>query len=148
MINLTEIGINAKKSSRLLSIAPIDQRNNVLRKIGQLMMDHQQKILAANTKDVENARSQGLNEAIIDRLLLTPSRLEGIVADISKVIELPDPLGEVFESQILPNGITYIQSTCTNWCIRCNLRVPPECYDRCVLSCTQVWECSYFTRRQ
>lgn len=105
MINLTEIGINAKKSSRLLSIAPIDQRNNVLRKIGQLMMDHQQKILAANARDVEDARSQGLNEAIIDRLLLTPSRLEGIVADISKVIELPDPLGEVFESQILPNGL-------------------------------------------
>ena len=105
MINLTEIGINAKKSARLLSIAPIEQRNNVLREIGQLMMDHKQKILAANARDVEDARSQGLNEAIIDRLLLTPSRLEGIVADISKVIELPDPLGEVFESQILSNGL-------------------------------------------
>lgn len=105
MINLTEIGIQAKKSSRLLSISPIEQRNNVLREIGQLMMEHQEKILAANARDVDSARSQNFSEAIIDRLLLTPSRLEGIVADIRKMIELPDPLGEVIESQILSNGL-------------------------------------------
>lgn len=105
MINLTEIGIQAKNSARILSTTSSNQRNDILRVIGQLLVENRAKIFAANQKDVENARQQNLSDAMIDRLLITPSRLEGMVADIQKVVELPDPLGEVFEEQVLPNGL-------------------------------------------
>jgi glutamate-5-semialdehyde dehydrogenase len=105
MIDLSEIGKRARSSARILSTTPTEQRNNVLRDIGQLLLEKQTNILAANKKDLGNARQHGLSEAMIDRLLITPSRLEGIVADIYKVVELPDPLGELFEEQILPNGL-------------------------------------------
>lgn len=105
MINLTEIGIQAKNSARILSTTSSNQRNDILRVIGQLLVENQAKIFAANENDVKNARQQNLSDAMIDRLLITPSRLEGMVADIQKVVELPDPLGEVFEEQVLPNGL-------------------------------------------
>ncbi|MFN7034910.1 MAG: glutamate-5-semialdehyde dehydrogenase [Bellilinea sp.] len=105
MINLTEIGIQAKNSARILSTTSSNQRNDILRVIGQLLVENRAKIFAANQNDVENARQQNLSDAMIDRLLITPSRLEGMVTDIQKVVELPDPLGEVFEEQVLPNGL-------------------------------------------
>jgi len=105
MVDLSEIGKRARISARILSITPTEQRNNVLRDIGQLLLEKQTNILAANEKDVENARQQGLSDAMIDRLLITPSRLEGIVADIQRVIDLPDPLKEMVDEQVLPNGL-------------------------------------------
>ncbi|GAP10747.1 glutamate-5-semialdehyde dehydrogenase [Bellilinea caldifistulae] len=105
MVDLSEIGKRARSSARILSITPTEQRNNVLRDIGQLLLEKQTNILAANEKDVENARQQGLSDAMIDRLLITPSRLEGIVADIQRVIDLPDPLKEILDEQVLPNGL-------------------------------------------
>ncbi len=105
MINLTDIGIQAKLSSRILSTTPSKQRDDVLRIISQLLVENQTRIFAANEKDVENARRQNLSEAMIDRLLITSSRLDGMIADIQKVVELPDPLGEIFEDQLMPNGL-------------------------------------------
>lgn len=105
MIDLSVIGRNAKTSARSLSIASSSQRNAVLLEIGQLLIENEAKILAANARDVENASQQKLSEAMIDRLLITPSRLRGMAADIQKIVELPDPIGEVFEQQTLPNGL-------------------------------------------
>lgn len=105
MIDLNLIGRNAKASARSLSTASSSQRNDALLEIGQLLIENEAKILDANAIDVENASQQNLSEAMIDRLLITPSRLRGMVADIHKVVELPDSIGEVFEQQVLPNGL-------------------------------------------
>lgn len=105
MIDENLIGRNAKTSARSLSIAASSQRNDVLLEIGQLLIKNEAKILAANARDVENASQQKLSEAMIDRLLITPSRLRGMVSDIQKIVELPDPIGEIFEQQTLPNGL-------------------------------------------
>lgn len=105
MIDLTKIGIHARESAKVLSVTSTDRRNRVLQNIAQLLDEYQARIIEANQKDVENARRQNLSEAMIDRLLITPSRLEGMVFDIQKVIELPDPLTEVFAEQVLPNGL-------------------------------------------
>ena len=53
-----------------------------------------------------DGRKAGLTDALIDRLTLTPARIEGMAADLRKVISLPDPVGEVFEQETLDNGLT------------------------------------------
>ncbi len=105
MINLIEIGSKAKQSAKMLAVTSTAQRNAVLEEIAALLLEHRDRILEANAKDIANARQKGLNEAMIDRLMITPQRLEGMATDVRRVIELPDPLGEVFDEQILPNGL-------------------------------------------
>jgi len=63
------------------------------------------EILAANREDIESGRSTGLSPAMLDRLMLDPTRLEAIAADLRNVVELPDPVGEAFEQSTLPNGL-------------------------------------------
>jgi glutamate-5-semialdehyde dehydrogenase len=63
------------------------------------------EILIANKIDYEKAKASGMNEAMLDRLMLSPSRLEGISQDVKTVAALPDPIGEVFEMRTLPNGL-------------------------------------------
>jgi glutamate-5-semialdehyde dehydrogenase len=70
----------------------------------QLWADRE-AILAANNADIEAARAGGMGAALLDRLMLNEKRLTGIVADLRQVAELPDPVGEVFESQEMPNGL-------------------------------------------
>src|SRR3989304_1792528 len=59
----------------------------------------------ANAGDPGPGRRAGPSEAVLDRLLLTRERLEGIAADVRQVSLLPDPIGEVFDMRTLPNGL-------------------------------------------
>ena len=63
------------------------------------------EILAANRLDVAAAPGYGLSAAAIDRLLLDPKRVEGIAAGVEAVATLPDPVGEVIEESVRPNGL-------------------------------------------
>jgi len=63
------------------------------------------EILAANHLDYEEAKASGMSEAMLDRLLLTPSRIEAMAADVLTVASLPDPIGQQFDSRRLPNGL-------------------------------------------
>jgi glutamate-5-semialdehyde dehydrogenase len=62
-------------------------------------------VLAANKEDYAAAKSDGLDEAMLDRLLLDPDRLKAVAADLRKVAQLPDPVGESLEMNTLPNGL-------------------------------------------
>jgi glutamate-5-semialdehyde dehydrogenase len=61
--------------------------------------------LAANTLDIADGRQAGLSPAMIDRLMLNQERLAGMAADLRSVASMPDPLGEVFDQSVLPNGL-------------------------------------------
>ncbi|MFC1940146.1 glutamate-5-semialdehyde dehydrogenase, partial [Chloroflexota bacterium] len=63
------------------------------------------EILAANETDCNEARDEGMDAAMLDRLLLNSSRIEGIAQDVLTVAALPDPVGEVFDMRTLPNGL-------------------------------------------
>ena len=67
------------------------------------------EILAANKEDVERERAAGLNESLLDRLLLTDSRISGIIGGAKKVAALADPLGRVINSRKLENGLELTQ---------------------------------------
>jgi glutamate-5-semialdehyde dehydrogenase len=98
-------GKSAKESARVLANLDTASKNKALQIIAETIMEQEPNILAANDKDIEAGRANGLSEALLDRLLLTAPRLEGIANDVKSIINLPDPVGEMFESRRLPNGL-------------------------------------------
>ena len=102
---LEEKGNAAKAASRKLAFLSTEIKNKALVNIAESIIDKQDEILAANKIDYDTAKASGMNEAMLDRLMLSPSRLEGIAQDTKTVATLPDPVGEVFETRTLPNGL-------------------------------------------
>jgi glutamate-5-semialdehyde dehydrogenase len=102
---LEEKGKAAKAASRKLAFLSTEVKNKALGNIAEALIDKQDEILAANKIDYEEAKASGMNQAMLDRLMLSPSRLEGMAQDTRTVAALPDPVGEVFEMRTLPNGL-------------------------------------------
>jgi glutamate-5-semialdehyde dehydrogenase len=102
---LEEKGKAAKAASRKLAFLSTEIKNKALLNIAEALIAKKDEILAANKIDYEEARASGKSEAMLDRLMLSPSRLEGMAQDVKTVAALPDPVGEVFEMQTLPNGL-------------------------------------------
>ncbi|AWN22792.1 glutamate-5-semialdehyde dehydrogenase [Deinococcus irradiatisoli] len=100
-----EQAVEARRAGRVLGTLPTEQKNAALRAVAASLRRHAAEILTANALDVEAARAAGLNDALIDRLTLTPQRLEGVAADVDKVVTLPDPVGEVVSEVTRPNGL-------------------------------------------
>jgi glutamate-5-semialdehyde dehydrogenase len=102
---LEEKGKAAKVASRKLAFLSTEIKNKALVNIAEALIDKKDEILAANKIDYEEAKASGMGEAMLDRLMLSPSRLEGISQDTKTVAALPDPVGEVLEMRTLPNGL-------------------------------------------
>ncbi len=102
---LARKGKAAKQAARVLANLSSAAKNKALQIIADTIMEHEPTILAANDQDIEAGRTNGLSEALLDRLLLTAPRLEGIANDVKSIVNLPDPVGEMFESRRLPNGL-------------------------------------------
>ncbi|MDO5055128.1 glutamate-5-semialdehyde dehydrogenase [Pasteurella oralis] len=104
-INLQQMGQQARQAAFVLSQLSHQQKNAALSVIAEQLEAQAEHILAANQKDIEAAKQNGLSEAIIDRLLLTKSRLSAIANDVRHVISLADPVGKVIDGGILDSGI-------------------------------------------
>lgn len=102
---IREAAAAARTASRALARISTAEKNRALARIADLLETEQEAILAANAKDLEAAAANGLDAYYIDRLTLTPERLRGIASDTRKVMQLEDPVGEVFDSRTLPNGL-------------------------------------------
>ena len=81
-------------------------KNAALQNVADGLKAREEEILAANEKDIANGRKRGLEEYFLDRLLLTPERLEGLASDVRGIAALPDPIGEVIDQRNMPNGMT------------------------------------------
>jgi len=95
----------AKAASRKLAFLSTEIKNKALLNIAEALIDKQDEILAANKIDYEQAKASGMNEAMLDRLMLSASRLEAMSQDVKTVAALPDPVGEIFEMRTLANGL-------------------------------------------
>jgi glutamate-5-semialdehyde dehydrogenase len=102
---LEEKGKAAKAASRKLAFLSTEVKNKALLNIAEALIDKLNEILEANKIDYEKAKASGMSEAMLDRLMLSPARLDGIAQDTKNVAALPDPVGEVFEMRTLPNGL-------------------------------------------
>ncbi len=102
---ITNLGQKAKKASRSLRTVDTDTKNSVLCNIIANLQINQDSILAANNKDLAAGRSSGLDDALLDRLMLNPERISGIIESLEQIITLPDPIGETTELKDRPSGI-------------------------------------------
>ncbi len=100
-----EMAVRARRAGRVLGTLPTHQKNAALLAVAASLRHNAAEILAANALDVEAARAGELSGALIDRLTLTPQRLEGVAADVDKVAALPDPVGEILGEVTRPNGL-------------------------------------------
>jgi len=104
-MTLTILGQNARRAARWLARATTPQKNAVLLALADRLHTAQPEILSINRQDVESARSAGLSAALVDRLTLNETRLQGMADDLRNVAGLPDPVGERFDEAVLPNGL-------------------------------------------
>jgi glutamate-5-semialdehyde dehydrogenase len=102
---LEEMGRAAKAASKKLAFLPTEAKNKALLFIADALIDKLNEILIANKIDYEKAKAAEMSAAMLDRLMLSPSRLEGMAEDVKTVAALPDPVGEEFEMRTLPNGL-------------------------------------------
>ena len=102
---LEEKGQAARAASRKLAFLSTEIKNKALLNTAEALIDKQDEILAANEIDYDEAKASGMSEAMLDRLMLSLSRLEGMAQDVRTVAALPDPIGEEFERGALPNGL-------------------------------------------
>ena len=98
-------GKAARAAARQLARAGADAKNSALRTLAGFLEDRQDAVLAANAADCEKGRRDGLTEALIDRLMVTPDRLRGMAGDVRTIADLPDPVGETLDERLLPNGL-------------------------------------------
>lgn len=104
-INLEDIGRKAQAVSRRLGILGVEEKNRGLLAAAQALLDGQKEILAANQEDMERAKTQGMSQGLLDRLQLTPKRIEGMAGGLRQVAALDDPVGEVLSMKQRPNGL-------------------------------------------
>ncbi|WP_287931824.1 glutamate-5-semialdehyde dehydrogenase [Arthrobacter sp.] len=95
----------ARRASRRMAGANRAWKDRGLRAIASALLGSQDHILAANAKDVAAGRENGTSAAMLDRLTLTPQRIQGLADALEKLATLPDPVGNVVRGQTLPNGL-------------------------------------------
>ena len=101
----------ARAAARTLNVATGAERSAALNAIADAMIARGAEIIAANEEDMVRARAAKINSSLLDRLLLTPTRVEGIANGARQVSKLPDPLGIILRHSTLPNGIDLQQIT-------------------------------------
>jgi glutamate-5-semialdehyde dehydrogenase len=100
-----QVAARARQAARQLAVATGAQKNAWLTRSAELIRERTPSLLEANDRDCTAAQHAGLSAALIDRLRLTDSRLEAIARGLEQVAELPEPVGEIFESNVRPNGL-------------------------------------------
>ncbi len=95
----------AKTAQTALSIASTGLKNKVLKQVSIRLVESIETILAANQRDLDAAEANQLSTAMIDRLRLTPTRIESLAAGVDSVAALPDPVGAIVQQTRRPNGL-------------------------------------------
>ncbi|MBM3698548.1 MAG: glutamate-5-semialdehyde dehydrogenase [Actinobacteria bacterium] len=106
---ITQIATKAATASRTLSTSSREERDLVLIKIADNLEKNCDLILKANQIDMENAKSAGISQALLDRLLLTKQRVMDMAKGARDIAKLPDPLGQILIERNLANGLNLKQ---------------------------------------
>jgi glutamate-5-semialdehyde dehydrogenase len=103
--SMTELGSRAKAASKALALASTAAKDAALVAAADLLLERTDDVLRANVEDVERAEQQGTTATVVDRLRLTAARVESMANGLRQVAALPDPVGEVVEGWVRPNGL-------------------------------------------
>ncbi len=104
-MTFSEIGVKAKAASAVLRTADAAAKNAALLAIAAALRNRTQEILDANQTDLSRAAENGVRDVMVDRLRLTPARIEAMAKGVEEVAAAPDPVGEVLSMQTRPNGL-------------------------------------------
>lgn len=102
---LKEIGSRAKSASRVLGMSSITPKNYALQMMADALLDHADRIMEANQKDLDAGEETGLSRVLLDRLMLNFRRIQDMAEGLHALIALPDPIGEVTGMWKRPNGL-------------------------------------------
>lgn len=102
---LNTLGKNARNAEVLVRNLSANEKNEVLLKVAEALTENADTLTAANALDVENGRKNNMPEALVDRLLLTGDRIQGMAEGLRQVAALEDPVGEVLGMKKRPNGL-------------------------------------------
>lgn len=109
---LENLGINAKKAASQLVSVTTNVKNKAIVEIGNSLLERADEIISANNIDIDKGRKNGLNDGLIDRLMLDHDRIKGIADGCFQVAKLDDPCGRVLESVTRPNGLVIKKVSC------------------------------------
>jgi len=104
-MDIKAIGASAKAASRKIGIAENSLRNKALEAIASALLERAQEIYAANEKDIEAAKANGMSPSMLDRLRLTEGRVADMAKGARELLEIADPLDKVYDESVRPNGL-------------------------------------------
>ena len=102
---LLQLGQNAKEAENTLRTITTNKKNQVLAAVAQHLVECTEELIRANAADVENGKKNNMPEGLVDRLLLTPERIQGMAEGLQQLVALEDPIGEVTGMKKRPNGL-------------------------------------------
>lgn len=102
---MTRLGEQARAASRLMARADTDSKNRALLAMAEAIDARREALAEANRTDMDNGRGKGLDDALLDRLELTPARIDGMIEGLRQVAALPDPIGAIRDMNYRPSGI-------------------------------------------
>ena len=101
------LGQAAREAARFLAGLSTEEKNRVLLAMADQILASQEEILAANEEDLKAGREKNLSAPLLDRLTLTPARLQGIIASIHQAASLPDPIGKILAEWKREDGLAF-----------------------------------------
>ena len=104
-MTIDEIGKRARTAAAALALVGADTKDRALNAMADALVAKTDEILKANEEDLARAKADGISGALIDRLTLTPKRIEDMAQGLRDLTSLPDPIGEVIDSWMRPNGL-------------------------------------------
>ncbi len=102
---MLQVGRNGRAAARIMARASTRQKNSALTFIGKALAERRAELAQANQRDMENGRKQGLDAALLDRLELTPARIDAMIDGLGQIVALPDPVGQISDMNYRPSGI-------------------------------------------
>ena len=108
-MNVLEMAKRAQNAAQEMAVLPEGTKNEILLAMADALVARQEEILEANRQDMENAKQAGRPRAMLDRLSLDASRIQGMAEGLRQVAALRDPIGEVLGGQVRPNGLEIIK---------------------------------------
>ena len=102
---MVEVGEKARKASSQMVKASTETKNNALNATAEALNSARNLLAEANRKDMDNGRENGLEPAMLDRLELTPARIDAMIEGLRQVASLADPVGIIDDMKYMPSGI-------------------------------------------
>ena len=105
MTALTEMGQRAKDAAAVLAKVSSEQKNKALLEAAKALRQSADTILAANAQDLKRGRENGMSEALLDRLMVNPARIDAMAEGLEQIVTLDDPIGEILSMKKRSNGL-------------------------------------------